>query len=107
MRTDLGMEKGKMIAQGAHATRRATMWISPSSKNPWVMAGEPKIVLKVGSKEELQELVKKAGAAKINTGMIIDAGLTKFKGIPTVTCGWIGPDSIHKIDLITKDLKLL
>lgn len=114
MRTDLGMEKGKMIAQGAHATSRAvrlktheSIHSAKGALSPWWADGEPKIVLKVASKEELQELVKKAGIAKLNTGMIIDKGLTKFQGIPTLTCGWIGPDTNEKINAITSKLKLL
>lgn len=108
MRTDLGMGKGKMVAQGAHATSKATRSVGNSSNyNPWLVDGEPKIVLKVSSKEQLMELVKRAGNAKLPTGFIVDAGLTKFQGTATLTCGWIGPAVDAQIDHITKDLKLL
>ena len=107
MRTDLGMGKGKMVAQGAHATSRSTRRVHQENRFlPWLAEGEPKVVLKVSSKEELQFLIKKAGAAKLNTGFIIDAGKTEFKE-PTMTCGWIGPDTDERINPITKDLKLL
>jgi PTH2 family peptidyl-tRNA hydrolase len=43
----------------------------------------------------------------VNAKLIVDAGLTEFGGIPTVTCIAIGPDYPEKIDPITKNLKLL
>lgn len=108
MRTDLGMDKGKMVAQGAHATRKATRHIDERiAYNSWIGEGETKVVLKVSSIDKLKELVKLAGIAKLPCGFITDAGHTKFNGVATVTCGWIGPAEDEKIDLITGELKLL
>jgi len=107
MRTDLGMSKGKMVAQGAHATSKATRSAQQDLYNPWFYSGEPKIVLKVPSKTELISLIKAAGIAELPCGFIMDAGLTKFQGIATLTCGWIGPAKNAEIDLITSELKLL
>jgi PTH2 family peptidyl-tRNA hydrolase len=39
--------------------------------------------------------------------MIVDKGLTVFKGIPTKTCLAIGPHYPEKIDIITGHLPLL
>ena len=45
--------------------------------------------------------------AGLNRSLIQDAGLTEFKGIPTLTCCAIGPNESEKIDLITGSLQLL
>lgn len=107
MRTDLGMSKGKMAVQAAHAAVTGSWGVGQAIKAKWWVEGTPKIALKVSSEEELRTLVFKAGKQNIYANIIWDAGLTKFKGIPTLTCGVIGPDEDHKIDEIIKDLKLL
>lgn len=111
MRTDLQCRKGKMIAQGAHASIHCLLDAAYSGnltyiKNTWVCEGMTKIVCRVDSEDQLLEVYQKARAAKLEVHLITDAGLTEFAG-PTKTCLAIGPDRTEKINKITGDLKLL
>ncbi len=120
MRKDLNMRKGKMIAQGAHAsiaflTRQATIEgsvLQTTLRNPeevaeWMAKGFTKICLYVNSEEELDHVYQQAVQSGLNASLIIDSGLTEFGGIPTKTCCAIGPNLNGEIDRITKELKLL
>ncbi|NSL89227.1 aminoacyl-tRNA hydrolase [Chitinophaga sp. Mgbs1] len=120
MRKDLNMRKGKMIAQGAHAsiaflTRHAavngnqlqTTLRNPEEVSEWMTKGFTKICLSVDSEEELDRVYKQALEDGLNATLITDSGLTEFGGVPTKTCCAIGPNLNTEIDKITKDLKLL
>ncbi|WP_201747994.1 aminoacyl-tRNA hydrolase [Chitinophaga vietnamensis] len=120
MRKDLNMRKGKMIAQGAHAsiaflTRQATVeghtfqthLRNPEEVSEWMTKGFTKICLSVDSEEELDRIYRLAVEDGLNATLITDSGLTEFGGVPTKTCCAIGPDLNESIDRITKDLKLL
>lgn len=104
IRTDLGMKKGKMVAQGAHAAVMSARRIHPNDK--WYFEGMPKVALAVTSLEELMELVDKARKSDMIAYTITDAGKTTFIE-PTVTCGVIGPAEDQKIEEITGHLRLL
>jgi PTH2 family peptidyl-tRNA hydrolase len=116
IRKDLNMRKGKMIAQGAHASlavildliRKANWQESdlPSPVIEWLRGRFTKIVVYVNSEQELFDVHKKAEEAGIPCSLIRDAGLTEFKE-PTYTAVGIGPDEPEKIDLITGTLPLL
>jgi PTH2 family peptidyl-tRNA hydrolase len=120
MRKDLNMRKGKMIAQGAHAsiaflTRQATIdgaTLQTHLRNPeevleWMTRGFTKICLSVDSEDELDRVYQQAVEDGLNATLITDSGLTEFGGVPTKTCCAIGPNLNEEIDRITKDLKLL
>ncbi len=120
MRKDLNMRKGKMIAQGAHAsiaflTRHATIeghTLQTQLRNPeevteWMTKGFTKICLSVDSEEDLDRIYQQAVQDGLNATLITDSGLTEFGGVPTKTCCAIGPNLNEEIDRITKDLKLL
>jgi PTH2 family peptidyl-tRNA hydrolase len=121
IRKDLNMRKGKMIAQGAHASMVAilnqkvhneydlptlTIPMTPEMET-WLSGKFTKIVVYVNSEEELTDLYCKAKEASILASIIRDEGLTEFKGIPTYTAVAIGPANSEAIDKITGDLKLL
>lgn len=106
VRIDLKMEKGKLVAQGSHASVEAVLESGKNKTMDWREEGMKKIVLKVADKKELLQYKKKADDANLVTALITDAGLTFFDK-PTITCLAIGPDDDEKIDSITKDLKLL
>lgn len=106
VRIDLKMEKGKLVAQGSHASVEAVMESSKNKVMDWREEGMKKIVLKVKDKKELLDYKKKAENLGLVTALITDAGLTFFDK-PTITCLGIGPDDDEKIDSITKDIKLL
>ncbi len=123
MRKDLGMRKGKMIAQGAHASL-AVIFDECDMKNAmlegdssplfipnyvrlWLEDSFTKVVVSVNSEEELLEVYAKAKKAHIPCALITDAGRTEFGWVPTNTCIGIGPYFCEDIDKITGDLKLL
>lgn len=109
MRTDLGMRKGKMIAQGAHASLKVLLDHTASweAKDEWISGTFTKICLRVDSEEELLELHSIAMLAGLHSALITDAGRTEFKGIPTNTCLAIGPEFPEDLDPVTGHLKLL
>jgi PTH2 family peptidyl-tRNA hydrolase len=115
VRNDLNMRKGKMVAQGAHAS---TMFLVHRLCDPdggakdqiiqaWLSHGMTKICVRVDSETELLEIAQKATDAGVTVHVITDAGHTEFGGIPTKTCLAIGPDEDEKVNAITGHLKLL
>jgi len=108
MRTDLGMRKGKMIAQGAHASLGVVV---DNMTDPrvlsWLDGRFTKICVRVDSEEELLSVYDAARVAGLLTVLITDAGLTEFNGVPTNTCIAVGPDTAEALDPITEELKLL
>lgn len=119
MRKDLNMRKGKMIAQGAHASMRvvldagratdaATYQITMSEPMAQWMTGRfAKVCVGVTSETELDDIIARARAAGLPCSLIVDAGKTEFHGVPTKTCGAIGPAYTDDIDAITGHLTLL
>jgi len=122
MRKDLGMRKGKMIAQGAHASikflidsmtpisedgmERKIVLTSEEMKH-WVDGSFTKICVGISSEVELEELYLKAKEIGLPASMIIDNGLTEFGGVKTKTCIAVGPADASLIDSITSHLSLL
>lgn len=113
MRNDLGMRKGKMIAQGSHASISfLTRKLQSNRKmtdveQQWVNDRFTKICVRVDSEQELIDIHNKALANGVESHLITDAGLTEFNGVPTKTCLALGPDYASKIDAVTGHLKLL
>lgn len=112
------MRTGKYIAQGSHASMGALLSISsivddklviPLS-NPfiweWITGRFTKIAVYVDTDEELIAIYNKAKELGVPAAMITDAGLTEFKGEPTLTAVGIGPDDEDKINRITGHLPL-
>lgn len=119
IRKDLGMRKGKMIAQGSHA---ASSWLAGLVRNmietgqvpklsnfekQWIFERFKKVCVYVNSETELQEIYEKAINMGLNVSKIVDAGLTEFAGEATFTCIGIGPNDPDEIDKITGELPLL
>ena len=123
IRKDLNMRKGKMIAQGAHASMKVILdtminleghdnikILNMDEKEPlyyWINEIFTKIVVGCDSEEELLILERDAEHSGLRTALIEDAGKTEFNGVPTYTALAIGPDESDKIDKITGHLKLL
>eukprot|EP01138_Halocafeteria_seosinensis_P015578 gb/GECG01015897.1/.p1 GENE.gb/GECG01015897.1/~~gb/GECG01015897.1/.p1 ORF type:complete len:239 (+),score=22.74 gb/GECG01015897.1/:1-717(+) len=103
VRTDLNMQKGKMMAQCCHAClgayRRAVKnyakWV-----REWLTWGCAKIALKCPSEEVLYEIAKTAVEADLPCYVVEDAGRTQIAaGSRTVVA--IGPAPKSRIDSIT------
>lgn len=119
LRKDLNMRKGKMVAQGAHASMVVffnRMSIISNSHfetdftQPmidWMNSSFTKICVSVNSEDELRGMYDAALAAGIPCSLIQDAGLTEFGGVPTYTAVAVGPDYEDKINAITGTLPLL
>ena len=130
IRTDLNMRKGKMVAQGAHASLGAILncgyydtSISDGKSlsfsinfcghkqrdvlTHWLEGSFRKICVSVDSEAELIEIHNKAVDAGLINCLITDNGDTEFNGIKTITCCAIGPAYDEDIDKITGHLKLL
>jgi PTH2 family peptidyl-tRNA hydrolase len=112
MRNDLNMRKGKMIAQGAHASIMFTLDFGLGDLFPsqlqltWMTHGMTKICVRCDSEEQLMDIYRQAKEAKLTVHLVRDAGLTEFTE-PTYTCLAIGPNKAEDIDKITGELKLL
>jgi PTH2 family peptidyl-tRNA hydrolase len=114
IRRDLGMRRGKEIAQGAHASM---IWLAERIRQPrhrfsdaeraWLEGPFTKVCVRVDSEAELFEVVQAAQQAGVLVRLVIDAGRTEFRGMPTPTCCAVGPDFADRIDPITGHLKLL
>jgi PTH2 family peptidyl-tRNA hydrolase len=119
VRKDLNMRKGKLAAQVAHASmkflldnneaERANELLVKLSQEEaeWVNGLFTKIVVGVDSESALQDLMLKAKLEGITHYAIIDAGLTEFNGVPTLTCVAFGPEESSTLDNLTGHLKLL
>jgi PTH2 family peptidyl-tRNA hydrolase len=114
MRRDLGMRRGKEIAQGAHASMiwlalriRQPGYIFTETERRWLDGAFTKVCVRVDSEAELRAVVQKAKEAGVMAHFCVDAGRTEFHGVPTPTCCAIGPDFADRIDPITGHLKLL
>ena len=114
MRRDLGMRRGKEIAQGAHASmiwlaqrvRQVAMTFT-AAERLWLAGAFTKVCVRADSEEELLAIVAKAREAGVLVQLCVDAGRTEFHGVPTPTCCAVGPDFPERIDPITGHLKLL
>lgn len=132
MRTDLGMRKGKMAAQSAHASM---MFLAKQFRNSsanyfntvhhptgnlhgygisisdeqlkWMQELFTKIVVGCDTELDLLRIIDAAKAEGLTVNHVVDSGKTEFGGVPTLTCAAIGPHEAERIDGITGKLKLL
>jgi PTH2 family peptidyl-tRNA hydrolase len=118
MRKDLGMRKGKMIAQGAHASLRVLLERGEAdgdryviamtdAMKAWMTGRFTKVCVSVDTEAALDAIVARANAAGVPCALIVDAGQTEFHGVPTKTCCAVGPAWVADVDAITGDLPLL
>lgn len=118
MRKDLGMRKGKMIAQGAHAAlavliehgriegAELIVALTPAMAT-WLGGRFTKVCVSVDSEAALDAVVAQARAAGVPCALIVDAGVTEFRGVATKTCCAVGPAWTDEVDAITGALPLL
>lgn len=109
LRKDFGMKPGKLVAQGAHASLMSFMYVDkkyPDIANEWISRGETKIVLKVNTALEFDEMKSALKKSDIPYSVVRDAGQTQVPPGSETAIG-IGPYYSDEIDKITKKLKLL
>ncbi|MDO8418097.1 MAG: aminoacyl-tRNA hydrolase [Agitococcus sp.] len=109
LRKDLKMPKGKLVAQGAHASLGAVLSVGREDPRvaPWLASRFTKICLAVNSEAELLALHETAKAQGLITCLVQDSGFTVFNGVPTYTALGIGPDTLDNINRVTAALSLL
>jgi PTH2 family peptidyl-tRNA hydrolase len=109
VRADLKMSVGKIAAQVAHASvssmeearRRHPDWVEA-----WFETGQKKVVLKVATLEQLEQVVRICTVHGLPYAVIEDAGLTELPPGTRTTVG-IGPAPENEIDRVTGSLPLL
>ncbi len=113
VRQDLGMLKGKIAAQCAHAAVALYRLISePQSQarnlpllERWLFKGQAKIALKCPDEEEMNLLFAKAISLNVNAYIVHDAGRTQVQSGSATVLG-LGPAPKLVLDQITGNLKL-
>ncbi|MGC9072393.1 MAG: peptidyl-tRNA hydrolase Pth2 [Acidilobus sp.] len=111
VRRDLNMGRGKAAAQVAHAAcealvkalREGGRW--KEWAEDWLAQGQKKVILRVDSREVLEEIYRRAAELGLPSSMIEDAGLTQLPP-GTVTAVAVGPAPAEMVDRITGHLKL-
>jgi PTH2 family peptidyl-tRNA hydrolase len=109
VRGDLGMSKGKLAVQVAHASVIAAFeaynnyyeWF-----REWWNSGQKKVVLKATCEKELLELYDRAKEHHLPASLVRDAGLTELPP-GTLTAIAIGPAPEDEVNKITGHLKTL
>jgi PTH2 family peptidyl-tRNA hydrolase len=109
VRRDLEMGKGKIAVQVGHATITAaeeTRRVHPEWWKNWFHEGQCKVVVKVNSESDLEDLKDEADELGLGAAIIHDSGLTQVDP-GTATCIGIGPAPAELVDKITGELPLL
>jgi len=118
IRKDLNMRKGKMVAQGAHASMATlTKYMTKNDRGwwafyptnemeDWLNNSFTKICVSVNSEQELLEIYNKALKIGLPCSVIRDNGKTEFRE-PTYTAVAVGPAEVSMVDEITGSLPLL
>ncbi len=109
VRKDVEMGKGKLAAQVSHASLSSYQKVLKAKEDvakSWEREGQKKVVLKVGSEEELIEQFELAKREGIPCELIRDAGHTQIEA-GTITCVGIGPWDEKKLNELFGKLKLL
>ena len=114
MRKDLNMRKGKLIAQGSHASLGTIMnYVKnnqcsfPEVVEEWLQGSHTKICVYVTSEQDLVDIAVQALIENVNYHLVEDLGLTEFNGVKTLTCLALGPDYPEILDPLTGHLPLL
>lgn len=109
VRKDLDMGAGKIAAQVGHACVLGAEHVRKSNPDwyfEWEKSGQEKVVVKVTSLAQLEDVKKHAIILNLPWSEVTDAGHTQIEP-GTITCISIGPAPETTIDKVTKDLKLL
>jgi len=104
-RTDVGMGRGKLAAQVAHASLSAYEDTGKRTRTQWKGEGQKKIVLKADGEETLFRLADEAERRGLPNAIVRDAGHTQLEP-GTVTCLAVGPGDDDEVDRVTGDLSL-
>ena len=105
VRTDLGMTRGKIVAQTAHAAVEVALKARGTAMfERWRQAGSRKILLIADDLDTLDHISSKV-AHGIVSHMVKDAGHTEIPPGTYTVLGLLGPR--NSIDILTENLALL
>jgi peptidyl-tRNA hydrolase, PTH2 family len=102
----LGLPRGKLAAQVAHAAVAAFLAAPEKVQSAWLAVGMPKVVVACDSEAELLELQVRALRAGLPAELVRDAGRTVLPP-DTPTCLGIGPADEVSINPLTDSLRLV
>ena len=106
VRKDLKMGKGKIAAQCGHAVQELIEKCPLDVKRKYYKTGCAKIVLQIGSEDELMEKCQEVRKKTFLYSLVVDAGKTQIESGSKTVLG-IGPVKKDEIHQIVGDLKLL
>jgi PTH2 family peptidyl-tRNA hydrolase len=128
VRTDLGINSGKLAAQACHATMKVffdkmsgvrggpgKLWneqeveysfVATEEEVQWIEGQFTKITKKVKNENQLLKVYEKAKAAGLNVSLIKDAGLYGLEG-ENFTCIAVGPNYVEDCEPVVGKLRLL
>lgn len=107
IRRDLGMTRGKEIAQGAHASMITLLDHRDDPRMvAWLAGHFTKVALSVPDEGEMMRIYEAAGESGMIRSLVTDSGFTMFHGVPTRTVVAIGPDLNERVDALCGHLKL-
>jgi len=107
VRIDLGMGRGKIAAQVAHAAVAATLAsLGEAAFHSWLEDGHPKVVLKAPTAAVLDDIIARVRTVGLPVQLVHDAGRTQVAS-GTLTCCAIGPAQDERVDAVTAGLSLL
>ncbi|WP_224332597.1 MULTISPECIES: peptidyl-tRNA hydrolase Pth2 [Haloprofundus] len=104
-RTDIGMGRGKLAAQVAHASLSAYEDADSRTRKKWKGEGQKKVVVKARGEKELFRLADLAEREGLPNAIVRDAGHTQLEP-GTVTALAVGPGQDNLVDKVTGDLSL-
>ena len=104
-RTDIGMGRGKLAAQVAHASLSAYEDTDSRTRTEWKGSGQKKVVLKGDGERTLFSLADRAEREGLPHAIVRDAGHTQLDP-GTVTALAVGPGPDGSVDRVTGDLPL-
>jgi len=104
-RADLGMGRGKLAAQVAHASLMAYENADDRTRSAWKGGGQKKVVLEANGEATLFELADVAEREGLPHAIVRDAGHTELEP-GTVTALGVGPGEADVVDRVTGDLPL-
>jgi len=106
VRRDLGLSKGKLAVQVAHAAVNAYEKTDAKSRSAWQTQGAKKVVVFAEGIREIETIKEKADEYKLPNSLIKDAGRTELPPGTTTALG-IGPCESKTLDRITGKLKMV
>ena len=100
-----GIERASALGLASEAASRLGN-LGTADFAAWIQDGQPKVVLRVTSAEQLRDVAQRGEAAGLPVDLVSDAGRTQVTP-GTLTCCALGPAESGRVDAVTAELPLL